>query len=78
MEFETIHFERGNGIARLTGAPTRGLNAARSAIRAAARNTLEQQLELESALQFECGRTQNYREGVAAFKKRRPPQFTGR
>jgi 2-(1,2-epoxy-1,2-dihydrophenyl)acetyl-CoA isomerase len=65
-------------LTQLAGAPTRGLNAAKSAIRAAARNTLEQQLELESAAQFECGRTQDYKEGVTAFKERRPPRFTGR
>jgi 2-(1,2-epoxy-1,2-dihydrophenyl)acetyl-CoA isomerase len=65
-------------LTQLAGAPTRGLSAAKSAIRAAARNTLEQQLELESASQFECGRTQDYREGVTAFKERRPARFTGR
>jgi 2-(1,2-epoxy-1,2-dihydrophenyl)acetyl-CoA isomerase len=65
-------------LTQLAGAATRGLHAAKSAIRAAARNTLEQQLELESASQFECGRTQDYREGVTAFKERRPPRFTGR
>jgi 2-(1,2-epoxy-1,2-dihydrophenyl)acetyl-CoA isomerase len=65
-------------LTQLAGAATRSLHAAKSAIRAAARNTLEQQLELESASQFECGRTQDYREGVTAFKERRPPHFTGR
>jgi len=65
-------------VTQLAAAPTRGLNAAKSAIRASARNTLEQQLELESASQFECGRTQDYKEGVTAFKERRPAQFTGR
>jgi 2-(1,2-epoxy-1,2-dihydrophenyl)acetyl-CoA isomerase len=65
-------------LTQLAGAPTRGLSAAKSAIRAAARNTLEQQLELESFSQFECGRTQDYKEGVTAFKERRPPRFTGR
>ena len=65
-------------VTQLAGAATRGLHAAKSAIRAAARNTLEQQLELESSSQFECGRTQDYREGVRAFRERRPPKFTGR
>ena len=65
-------------VTQLGGAATRGLHAAKSAIRAAARNTLEQQLELESSSQFECGRTQDYREGVRAFRERRPPKFTGR
>ena len=65
-------------VTRLAAAPTRGLGAAKSAIRAAAHNTLEQQLALESASQFECGRTEDYKEGVRAFKERRPPRFTGR
>jgi 2-(1,2-epoxy-1,2-dihydrophenyl)acetyl-CoA isomerase len=65
-------------LTQLAGAATRGLHAAKTAIRAAARNTLEQQLELESASQFECGRTRDYKEGVTAFKERRPPRFTGR
>ena len=63
---------------QLAGGPTRGLSAAKAAIRAAAEHTLEQQLDLESASQFECGRTQDYKEGVRAFKERRPPRFTGR
>jgi 2-(1,2-epoxy-1,2-dihydrophenyl)acetyl-CoA isomerase len=65
-------------VTQLADAPTRGLNAAKSALRAAAHNSLEQQLELESASQFECGRTEDYKEGVRAFKERRPPRFTGR
>jgi 2-(1,2-epoxy-1,2-dihydrophenyl)acetyl-CoA isomerase len=64
-------------LTQLAGAATFGLNAAKSAIRAAVHNTLEQQLELESSSQFDCGRTQDYKEGVRAFKERRPPQFTG-
>jgi 2-(1,2-epoxy-1,2-dihydrophenyl)acetyl-CoA isomerase len=65
-------------VMQLAGAATRGLSAAKAAIRAAARNTLEQQLDLESASQFECGRTLDYKEGVTAFRERRAPQFTGR
>jgi 2-(1,2-epoxy-1,2-dihydrophenyl)acetyl-CoA isomerase len=65
-------------LAQLAAAPTRGLSAAKRAIRAAAANTLEQQLELESASQFECGLTCDYREGVAAFQERRAPRFIGR
>jgi 2-(1,2-epoxy-1,2-dihydrophenyl)acetyl-CoA isomerase len=65
-------------LTQLAGAPTRALAAAKSAIRAATRNSLEQQLELESASQFECGRTLDYEEGLAAFKERRPARFTGR
>lgn len=65
-------------VARLAAAPTRGLAAAKRAIRAAATATLDAQLDLERDLQRACGWTDDYREGVNAFKERRPPRFTGR
>lgn len=65
-------------VARLAAAPTRGLAAAKRAIRSAATATLDAQLDLERDLQRACGWTEDYREGVDAFKERRPPRFTGR
>ncbi|HKW81943.1 MAG TPA: 2-(1,2-epoxy-1,2-dihydrophenyl)acetyl-CoA isomerase PaaG [Casimicrobiaceae bacterium] len=62
----------------LAKAPTRGLAAAKRAIYAAAGNDLEAQLDLECDLQRELGRSDDYREGVAAFAAKRAPQFTGR
>ncbi|HWM70305.1 MAG TPA: hypothetical protein VNO35_27275 [Steroidobacteraceae bacterium] len=32
----------------------------------------------ERALQRECGLSEDYKEGVSAFKARRTPNFTGR
>jgi 2-(1,2-epoxy-1,2-dihydrophenyl)acetyl-CoA isomerase len=65
-------------LTKLAAAPTQGLAAAKKAIRASAGHTLEQQLDLESASQRECGRTHDYKEGVTAFRDRRLPRFIGR
>ncbi|HQR11704.1 MAG TPA: 2-(1,2-epoxy-1,2-dihydrophenyl)acetyl-CoA isomerase PaaG [Casimicrobiaceae bacterium] len=65
-------------LAQLAQAPTKGLVATRRAIHASAQSTLEGQLDLERDLQRELGYSADYREGVAAFLSKRPPQFSGR
>ena len=68
-----------NEVARqLAAGPTRGFARTKQAIDAADRMTLEQSLDLERDYQRELGRSDDYREGVAAFMGKRPPQFTGR
>lgn len=57
--------------------PTYGLGLIKQALLASETNTLDRQLELERDYQRLAGRSADYREGVAAFLAKRPPQFKG-
>jgi 2-(1,2-epoxy-1,2-dihydrophenyl)acetyl-CoA isomerase len=63
---------------RLAAAPTRGLAAAKAAIRGGWQRTLGEQLDVERDLQRELGRSADYAEGVAAFTGKRQAAFKGR
>lgn len=63
--------------ARLAQGPTGGLAATKQAIQAASTNTMDAQLDLEAALQRQCGASADYAEGVSAFLEKRAPNFTG-
>jgi len=64
--------------ARLATGPTGGFAAVKQALDASLANTLDEQLDLERDLQRALGRSDDYREGVAAFMDKRAPEFTGR
>jgi 2-(1,2-epoxy-1,2-dihydrophenyl)acetyl-CoA isomerase len=57
--------------------PTRALAFTKHAFNYSAKNTLEEQLNLEDELQQKAALTKDYKEGVAAFLEKRPPTFMG-
>jgi 2-(1,2-epoxy-1,2-dihydrophenyl)acetyl-CoA isomerase len=57
--------------------PTRGIAATKRLFDHAETATLEQQLALEAQLQSELAKSPDFQEGVAAFKEKREPNFTG-
>jgi 2-(1,2-epoxy-1,2-dihydrophenyl)acetyl-CoA isomerase len=64
--------------AELAALPTRGIAMTKRLLDHAEHTTLEQQLELEAQLQSVATRTEDFREGVAAFLEKREPRFEGR
>ncbi len=69
---------RARELARhLATQPTAGLAKIKQAINAASDNSLDSQLDLESELQRQAGRSADYREGVEAFMQKREPRFHG-
>ncbi|MHC6226874.1 2-(1,2-epoxy-1,2-dihydrophenyl)acetyl-CoA isomerase PaaG [Pseudomonas sp. X10] len=61
----------------LAAQPTAGLALIKRGLNASLDNSLDEQLELERDLQRLAGRTEDYREGVAAFMAKRTPEFKG-
>lgn len=61
----------------LAAGPTAALSRIKAALRDTWENGLAAQMEREAVLQAECGRTADFREGVAAFLEKRPARFTG-
>lgn len=62
---------------KLAKAPTGAIGRIKRMINASYSNSLSQQLGLEAECQIESGRSDDFKEGVAAFFEKRPPNFTG-
>ena len=58
--------------------PTRGIGLTKRLFDHAHDASLDEQLELEAALQQEATGTADFAEGVTAFLEKRPPRFSGR
>jgi 2-(1,2-epoxy-1,2-dihydrophenyl)acetyl-CoA isomerase len=74
---EELARHAGDLAERYAHMPTRGIWLTKQLFDHAETATLEQQLELEARLQAEAVRTSDFREGVAAFRDKREPDFSG-
>ncbi|MGC1185402.1 MAG: enoyl-CoA hydratase-related protein [Candidatus Dormiibacterota bacterium] len=61
----------------LAQGPTRAFALGKRSFVAALNSTLEEQLELEAVLQQDASETQDFHEGLRAFKEKRAPHFEG-
>ena len=67
------------GLARrMAAGPTLSFVAIKTALNRSGTHSLDQQLDLERDLQRGLGRSEDFKEGVAAFLAKRPAQFKGR
>jgi 2-(1,2-epoxy-1,2-dihydrophenyl)acetyl-CoA isomerase len=64
--------------ASLAAGPGLAYRLTKQAVAQSLANDLETQLDLEARLQAEAGSSDDFMEGVAAFREKRAPRFEGR
>ena len=77
IDDDRLHARAAERAAELAELPTRGIALSKRLFDHAEQTTLEEQLELEAQLQAAATRTDDFREGVAAFLEKREPRFQG-
>jgi 2-(1,2-epoxy-1,2-dihydrophenyl)acetyl-CoA isomerase len=78
IEPEQLEVEIDSIARKLSTMPTKAFGLYKDAINQTFENDLDQQLSLEAALQSEAGKTDDYKEGVAAFLEKRKAIFNGK
>ncbi|MFC1991067.1 enoyl-CoA hydratase/isomerase family protein [Chloroflexota bacterium] len=68
----------GEMAAKIASGPPIAIRLTRQAIRQGAQNNLEKQLEIECSGFYTCLRTEDHKEGLTAFQKKRKPEFKGK
>ena len=77
VEAESFTTRVAERAAELAAGPTRAIALTKRLYDEAATATLEEQLEREAETQAEAARTDDFREGVAAFGEKREARFSG-
>jgi 2-(1,2-epoxy-1,2-dihydrophenyl)acetyl-CoA isomerase len=77
VETDALAARAADVAAELAALPTRAIGMTKRLIDHALNATLEQQLEREAELQTAATQTADFKEGVAAFLEKRPPEFRG-
>jgi 2-(1,2-epoxy-1,2-dihydrophenyl)acetyl-CoA isomerase len=77
VEQDALSARAAEVAARFAAMPTRGVGMTKRLLDHALNATLDEQLEREAQLQTAATQTADFREGVAAFLEKRPPQFRG-
>jgi 2-(1,2-epoxy-1,2-dihydrophenyl)acetyl-CoA isomerase len=78
VEADGLHERAAELAGSLAAGPTKAIGMTKRLFDAAPNNTLDEQLELEAQLQSAATKTEDFREGVAAFLEKRRPEFKGR
>jgi 2-(1,2-epoxy-1,2-dihydrophenyl)acetyl-CoA isomerase len=77
VEDDSALMEKAMEVARGLAAGPKSIGMIRQMYWASTENTYSEQLDLEAKLQMQAGMTQDYEEGVAAFREKRPARFRG-
>jgi 2-(1,2-epoxy-1,2-dihydrophenyl)acetyl-CoA isomerase len=77
VEQDALSARAAEVAARFAAMTTRGVGMTKRLLDHALNATLDEQLEREAQLQTAATQTADFREGVAAFLEKRPPQFRG-
>jgi 2-(1,2-epoxy-1,2-dihydrophenyl)acetyl-CoA isomerase len=78
VEADSLSARAAEVAATYAAGPTAGIGMTKRLFDRAVRASLDEQLALEAQLQSAATQTEDFREGVAAFLEKRPPNFTGR
>jgi 2-(1,2-epoxy-1,2-dihydrophenyl)acetyl-CoA isomerase len=78
VEADALQTHAAQLAATYAAGPTAGIGMTKRLFDGAVNATLDEQLALEAELQSAATRTEDFKEGVAAFLEKRQPRFTGR